>query len=75
MRAALALLLLALLPHCCLASPRELPHIIHIMGDDIGWNDVGYHNELIASPWIDKLALGGVCACTRACRSSPPSCN
>ena len=26
----------------------------------MGWNDLGYHNELISSPWIDKLALGGV---------------
>jgi arylsulfatase A-like enzyme len=26
----------------------------------VGWNDLGYHNELISSPWIDKLALGGV---------------
>eukprot|EP01052_Picozoa_sp_SAG31_P024431 SAG31_NODE_2078_length_6499_cov_2.182344_5_plen_144_part_00 len=37
-----------------------LSNIIHIMGDDVGWNDVGYHNSLISSPWIDKLAGRGV---------------
>ena len=42
------------------AAGGALPSIVHIMGDDVGWNDLGYHNELIASPWIDKLALGGV---------------
>eukprot|EP01045_Picozoa_sp_COSAG04_P022372 COSAG04_NODE_2518_length_3981_cov_5.854199_2_plen_115_part_00 len=42
------------------ATGGALPSIVHIMGDDVGWNDLGYHNELIASPWIDKLALGGV---------------
>jgi hypothetical protein len=58
MMAALPLLLALLLPGCRAAG--DLPNIIHIMGDDVGWNDLGYHNDLITSPWIDKLALGGV---------------
>ena len=56
--AVLPLLLALLLPGCRAAG--DLPNIIHIMGDDVGWNDLGYHNDLITSPWIDKLALGGV---------------
>jgi hypothetical protein len=52
----LAILACALVPSCA----EALSNIIHIMGDDVGWNDLGYHNELISSPWIDKLALGGV---------------
>jgi arylsulfatase A-like enzyme len=54
--------LLVLLSVACRATPRAeaLSNIIHIMGDDVGWNDLGYHNKLIPSPWIDKLALGGV---------------
>ena len=37
-----------------------LPHIIHIMGDDIGWNDLGYHQGSAVSPRIDALARDGV---------------
>ena len=59
MAAGLLAALLPLLAGRCQAA-SELPNIIHIMGDDVGWNDVGYHNNLISSPWIDKLALGGV---------------
>ena len=34
--------------------------VSHFLAEQVGWNDLGYHNDLIASPWIDKLALGGV---------------
>ena len=36
------------------------PHIIFILGDDLGYNDVGYHNPKILSPNIDQLAKSGV---------------
>jgi arylsulfatase A-like enzyme len=36
------------------------PHIIHIMADDTGWNDLGFKNGLIRSPNIDKLAMSGI---------------
>lgn len=32
------------------------PHIIHIVADDLGWNDVGYHGGDIKTPTIDRLA-------------------
>ncbi len=36
------------------------PHIIFILADDLGWNDVGYHNPDMHTPHIDALADGGV---------------
>ncbi|XP_072023686.1 arylsulfatase B-like isoform X2 [Amphiura filiformis] len=36
------------------------PHVIFILADDLGYNDVGYHNSHIISPTIDKLATTGV---------------
>ena len=36
------------------------PNIIFILADDIGYNDVGYHNPKIISPNIDKLAQSGI---------------
>ncbi|GFR85668.1 arylsulfatase B [Elysia marginata] len=41
------------------ASPRS-PHLIFIVADDLGWNDVGYHNPDIISPTIDDLAGSGI---------------
>ena len=58
MRAHLASALLAL--GVASQENRSQPHIVFVMMDDWGYNDVGYHNDLISSPWIDKLALGGV---------------
>ena len=47
---------------CGLATAAAgAPHIIHIMGDDIGWNDLSYHHgSLSHSPHLDALATGGV---------------
>ncbi|XP_056456951.1 arylsulfatase I [Gadus chalcogrammus] len=36
------------------------PHIIFIMTDDQGFNDIGYHNSDIKTPTLDKLAADGV---------------
>ncbi len=36
------------------------PNIILILADDLGWNDVGYHNPDIHTPHIDALADNGV---------------
>jgi len=36
------------------------PHIIFIMVDDLGWNDVGYHGSEIRTPHMDNLAENGV---------------
>jgi arylsulfatase A-like enzyme len=38
------------------------PHIVHIVADDLGWGDVGYHGVAadVKTPNIDKLAASGV---------------
>lgn len=36
------------------------PNIIFILGDDMGWNDVGYHNPKILTPNLDELAKNGL---------------
>ena len=36
------------------------PHIIFILADDLGYNDVGYHNPRMISPHIDQLAQSGI---------------
>ena len=42
----------------------SLPHIIHIVADDFGWADVGYHREGgdkdVQTPNLDALARGGI---------------
>ncbi|XP_077982048.1 arylsulfatase B-like [Glandiceps talaboti] len=49
--------LCVLLP-CGLANTK--PHIIFILADDLGWHDVGYHDSIIQTPNIDRLAAEGV---------------
>lgn len=39
-------------------SPR--PHIVFIIADDLGWNDIGLRNGEIQSPNIDDLARRGM---------------
>lgn len=36
------------------------PNILLIVADDMGWNDIGYHNPRILTPNIDKLCAEGV---------------
>ncbi len=43
------------------ALPKELPHVILIMADDMGWGDVGFNgNKRIQTPHLDALASQGV---------------
>ncbi|XP_045163121.2 arylsulfatase J-like [Mercenaria mercenaria] len=45
----------------CLTSASATPrHIVFIVADDLGWNDVGFHNPTMFTPNIDKLAYKGV---------------
>jgi arylsulfatase A-like enzyme len=39
-------------------APRR-PHIVHIVSDDQGWKDVGFHGSDIKTPNIDALAETG----------------
>ncbi len=36
------------------------PNIILLVADDMGWNDIGYHNPEIKTPNLDRLAEEGV---------------
>lgn len=36
------------------------PHIVLIVADDLGWNDVSWNNPDIKTPNLERLALGGV---------------
>ena len=29
---------------CCAAAAEKRPHVIHIIADDLGWGNVGYHD-------------------------------
>ena len=41
-------------------TEQTKPNIVIILVDDLGWNDVGYHNENVSTPNIDRLAKAGV---------------
>lgn len=42
------------------ASNATRPHIVMIVADDLGWNDVGWRDDHMHSPTLDKLAKEGV---------------
>ena len=41
-------------------TDAKQPNIIFILADDMGYNDVGYHNPKVISPNIDDLARSGI---------------
>ena len=41
-------------------SSSSQPNIFFILADDLGYNDVGYHNPDVISPNIDWLASEGI---------------
>ena len=43
--------------HWCVAKP---PHVVFIVADDYGYNDIGYHGSEILTPNLDKLSGDGV---------------
>ena len=68
---------LCLLTISTVAAKRR-PHIIMVVADDLGWNDVSFHGSTqIPTPTLDKLANDGVqlnnyyvqpvCSPTRSC--------
>ena len=38
----------------------QQPNIVFLLADDLGYNDIGYHNPAILTPNIDLLASQGV---------------
>ena len=42
------------------SKPNKPPHVIFILADDYGYNDVGYHGSEIKTPNIDRLSGNGV---------------
>ncbi|KAH6926496.1 hypothetical protein HPB50_018886 [Hyalomma asiaticum] len=51
----------ALLLHLASAQTKSRPpHIVLVVADDLGWNDVSWHNEKMHTPNLKTLAEGGV---------------
>ncbi|XP_047480024.1 arylsulfatase B-like [Penaeus chinensis] len=42
------------------AASLGQPHIVFIVADDLGWNDVSWHNPHVVTPHLEELAKGGV---------------
>ena len=58
MRAALAAAA-AITLIACAAAKAPQPHVVYFLVDDMGWSNVGYHNDEPNTPTIDALAEEG----------------
>ncbi|XP_032482087.1 arylsulfatase B isoform X1 [Phocoena sinus] len=54
------LLLLLPAPPGSDARAGRPPHLVFVLADDLGWNDVGFHGSEIRTPHLDALAAAGV---------------
>lgn len=57
LRAMLPLLLFAWIAQAAHPAP---PNVVFVLADDLGWNDIGYHNPDFRTPYLDQLAREGV---------------
>lgn len=48
--------LLIILTNINQPTEAKAPHIIVIIADDLGWNNIGFHNDEVQTPFIDELA-------------------
>merc|ERR1719440_1326613 len=53
------LLLAAVVTKGVWAATPQHPHILLVVMDDLGWDDVGFRSHQIRTPNIDRLAAGG----------------
>lgn len=44
----------------CQNKPEQLPNIILISADDLGWSDIGCYGSEVQTPNLDKLGEGGL---------------
>ena len=42
------------------AGAGAKPHLVFLLGDEIGWNNVGWHSNITLSPNLDELAKTGL---------------
>jgi arylsulfatase A-like enzyme len=50
----------ATLVHAASGATTSPPHLVFVLGDDVGHGDVGYVDPAVISPRIDELARSGV---------------
>ena len=43
-----------------LLASSEKPHVVIFLADDLGWKDVGFHDSVIETPNLDRLARQGL---------------
>ena len=43
-----------------LAAGKRPVHLVHVLADDLGYNDVSWHNARIKTPTLEALVRGGV---------------
>ena len=43
-----------------ISEAESSPNIVFFLADDVGFNDVGYHNNRVITPMLDRLARAGV---------------
>ena len=41
-------------------TPKQLPNIVLILADDMGWSDLGCFGGEISTPNLDRLAKSGI---------------
>ncbi len=56
----LVLVFVVLACNTAAANEPDQPNIVIILADDLGWNAVGYHNDEVWTPNIDRLCSEGV---------------
>ena len=42
------------------AANKNQPHFVFVLADDLGWNDIGFHDARVHTPTLDRLAAEGV---------------